>query len=102
MSLLGLLVEQLPVRRRGRKTKRLPKVQRLGPFLGRRLAAAKVRRLQVFSNDGGKSQLEAAWNARADEAAAEGIFTLKNSGDEWIHFAVDETDGFLDAVGNLV
>lgn len=64
---------------------------------GRRLEAAHVRRLQVFSNEGGRAALETQWNQRADEAAADGMFTFRNNGELWLKFAADKTDEFVRA-----
>jgi hypothetical protein len=62
---------------------------------GRRIPAAEVRRFQIFSSDGGRNELERAWNQRADEAARNGMFTLQNNGELWLKFADDSTDRFL-------
>ncbi len=62
---------------------------------GRRLEATNVRRLQVFFSKGGRAALEAQWDQRADEAAANGMLTFKTDGELWLKFADDKTDEFV-------
>jgi len=62
---------------------------------GRRLRGASIKRLQVFTSDGGRSDLEDAWNARATAAARSGILTFRNDAECWINMAEDITDSFL-------
>jgi len=66
---------------------------------GRRLTAASIRRLQVFTSSGTRADLETMWNARADHAATMGILTFKNDGELWLKFAKDVTEQFLEPPG---